>query len=690
MRARAEGKPLGYAWFAVLLVLYIAAAVVTPLISRSGGMLVLGHSTLPVATFTGVVSSLANICIICLVVFYGKAGFITALCLILAQLPILLINTFARQNLASLPGIFTTLLTIVAIVLIRSRDKQIVRYRTDEMEQLKERQQISQRLFEQTATALVTAIDAKDEYSHGHSMRVAEYAREIARAMGKSEEECQKVYYAGLLHDVGKIGISDAIINKKGKLTPEEYEQIKKHPEMSNQILSSIRDYPYISIGAHYHHERYDGRGYPEGLKGEDIPEIARIISVADAYDAMSSNRSYRKVIPQQIIREEIIAGAGTQFDPRMAVIMCRMIDMDGEFRMKEREAVRELAGNNEMHCGEYRSAVSEGILLTRQITRIHMAYRDENPADEQTAPAIILFDSLDTRVHEDEETVRALNYFEYCEIWLNGETRNHGARAMETDITGHGQAADAGKPEKEEYDIEAVKCGDHVMIRMKGSRRTAEVTVALPDSSRYAYIALTGKHCYIGDVHIAREPDPAPDGYIPRIAPEISYIDCPPGDIPNVQVDSIRSASSQGVPVTDGMRISFHAMSLPTARLIWHCPYIVLFHSADGRVNGKGYREFAVIRLDGESPEEGGKAKTRIIANREDDFEGWDAWKKGNREGYDCVAAFAREGNRITVSTRNLGLSVKGVTLLPDGEETVFAALTGDQCALTGIRISK
>ena len=105
---------------------------------------------------------------------------------------------------------------------------------------------------------------------------------------------------------------------------------------LGSQILSSIREYPYISVGAHYHHERYDGTGYPDGLKGKEIPEIARIISVADAYDTLSSNRIYRRAMPQQHIREEISAGAGTQFDPEIARIMQQMIDQDGEYRMKE------------------------------------------------------------------------------------------------------------------------------------------------------------------------------------------------------------------------------------------------------------------------------------------------------------------------------------------------------------------
>ena len=338
MSVKKKNKVLVSVSFAALLVLYLAAAIVLPKVSRSAGMLVIGRYQLPVSTFAGVLSSLANLCIICMVVFYGKPGFIIALCALLIQIPMLIINGFIRQNLNSIPGLFVSLLTIVAILPIRSRDKRIDAYRREEVEKLKERQQTAQRLFEQTATALVTAIDAKDAYSHGHSLRVAKYAERIAREIGKSEEECRQVYYAGLLHDVGKLGISDAVLGKKSELTPEEYEEIKQHPVLGEQILSSISDHPYISIGAHYHHERYDGTGYPDGLKGEEIPEIARIISVADTYDTLSSDRIYRSAMPQQFIREEIIAGAGTQFDPQMAKIMQHLIDLDREYRMKEKE----------------------------------------------------------------------------------------------------------------------------------------------------------------------------------------------------------------------------------------------------------------------------------------------------------------------------------------------------------------
>lgn len=189
----------------------------------------------------------------------------------------------------------------------------------------------------QIVTALSGAIDAKDTYTNGHSTRVAEYSREIARHAGLSEEKQNEIYMMGLLHDVGKIGIPDAIINKPAKLSDEEYAIIKTHPVMGAGILKNITEFPKLATGARWHHERYDGKGYPDGISGEEIPLEARIIAVADAYDAMSSKRSYRGVLPQDIIRAEMEKGKGTQFDPVFAEIMLGMIDEDTDYQMREK-----------------------------------------------------------------------------------------------------------------------------------------------------------------------------------------------------------------------------------------------------------------------------------------------------------------------------------------------------------------
>lgn len=190
-------------------------------------------------------------------------------------------------------------------------------------------------LYLKTVVALSDVVDAKDRYTSGHSIRVAEYAKMIAIKMGKSVEEQDKIFHAGLLHDVGKIRIPEEIINKPGKLTEEEFNIIKLHPITGFNILKEI-DNNHIAIAAKYHHERYDGKGYPTGLAGENIPEIARILCVADSYDAMTSNRSYRNAMPQNFVRKEIIKCRGTQFDPNIADIMLDIIDEDKEYKLKQ------------------------------------------------------------------------------------------------------------------------------------------------------------------------------------------------------------------------------------------------------------------------------------------------------------------------------------------------------------------
>ncbi len=184
---------------------------------------------------------------------------------------------------------------------------------------------------------LATTIDAKDTYTNGHSSRVADYSKEIARRFGYRDEKIDDIYMMGLLHDIGKIGVPDAVINKPGRLTDEEFEQIKNHPVMGARILKNIKEKPKLSCGARWHHEKYSGGGYPDGLFGEEIPEEARIIAVADAYDAMTSCRSYREPMPQQRVREEIVKGRGTQFDPIFADIMLNMIDEDVNYEMREK-----------------------------------------------------------------------------------------------------------------------------------------------------------------------------------------------------------------------------------------------------------------------------------------------------------------------------------------------------------------
>ena len=193
-----------------------------------------------------------------------------------------------------------------------------------------------EKLSLQAMLTLAQTIDAKDKYTKGHSNRVAEYSKKLAIKLGLSEAEQDTVYFMGLLHDIGKIGIPDNIINKPQKLTDEEFAIIKKHPEIGHDILKNIAEIPNIEIGARWHHERMDGKGYPDGLKGNEIPKLVRIISVADAYDAMTSKRSYRDILPQTYIRSELEKGKNKQFDPEVADAMIQLIDEDTEHLLYE------------------------------------------------------------------------------------------------------------------------------------------------------------------------------------------------------------------------------------------------------------------------------------------------------------------------------------------------------------------
>lgn len=182
-----------------------------------------------------------------------------------------------------------------------------------------------QTMFLGTLRALTSAIDAKDPYTHGHSERVAHIARGLAGLAGLTEEACERIHIAGLVHDVGKIGVPEAVLTKPGRLTDEEFEIIKRHPTIGHRI---IRDIPLMSDvlpGVLHHHERWDGRGYPHGIAGEAIPLMARLIGLADTFDAMSSTRSYRPALSRERVLDEIQKCAGTQFDPALALLFPRL-----------------------------------------------------------------------------------------------------------------------------------------------------------------------------------------------------------------------------------------------------------------------------------------------------------------------------------------------------------------------------
>lgn len=192
--------------------------------------------------------------------------------------------------------------------------------------------------YVQTIRALAEAVDAKDAYTRGHSERVGVYASKIAREMNFAKDFIERVYIAGLLHDVGKIGVRDAVITKPDRLTPEEYEEIKQHPEIGAKILEPVDFLKEVAPCVRHHHEWYDGsdRGYPDRLRGDQIPLPSRIILVADTVEAMTSDRPYRKALTLEAVVSEIHKYSGTQFDPKVTAPFLALLEREGESFIKK------------------------------------------------------------------------------------------------------------------------------------------------------------------------------------------------------------------------------------------------------------------------------------------------------------------------------------------------------------------
>ena len=198
-------------------------------------------------------------------------------------------------------------------------------------------------LFYKTIKSIAHALDAKDKYTHGHSMRVTLYSLALAKTLNLPDDLFEEIEITGLLHDIGKIAIPERILHKPGKLTEEEYEIIKTHPELGERLVEGIEKLKIVSKWLKSHHERYDGKGYPEGLIGEQIPISSRIIAIADTYDAMTSDRAYRIALSHQKAIKEISNCAGTQFDPALA-----------EFFVKISQEIEEIKRDPDFYYPEY------------------------------------------------------------------------------------------------------------------------------------------------------------------------------------------------------------------------------------------------------------------------------------------------------------------------------------------------
>lgn len=566
-------------------------------------------------------------------------------------------------------------------------DKTIKKYQRniDDYNKAIRVQEQANEFLRQTVEALATAVDAKDSYTNGHSYRVAKYSRRIAEESGMSEKECEDIYLAGLLHDVGKIGIDDSIINKKGKLTDEEYGVIKLHPVLGGQILSKIVLSPSLSVGARYHHERYDGNGYPEKLKGDDIPRIARIIAVADAYDAMTSMRSYRSIIPQMYVREELIKGMATQFDPEYAKIMIKLLDEDEEYTMKESRAEEVFGDDLFYEFDEFKSKVTAGIRITDCPVSLKIKYK---PTKNGGQPSLLFYDSADARYYlEDSLLAGEMDFVEFVTVDINGSTYPDYVREVVQKSNGD-EKIELERDKIYVADIFLTKQEDHFMLRISIGEHTEEIIFAQYDSSRYLYMALSGEFCEVEilDVQISKEA--VQTGYIPRIAEKITYIDGPVGDIPNVQIDGWKTDRSNIIEIEGNIRVDFHTMSLPSSRRLWHCPIVVIFTADDGVIDGKNYKELAFIRLDGEVWCDNPEITNESSISVNDDFENWSIWKQNNKAGVDCNLSISRKNNKIEVLVEDSGLEIWNITTIPADASNIYFYLTGDQCAITNIRI--
>ena len=548
------------------------------------------------------------------------------------------------------------------------------------MEGEKERMQ---RLFDQTAKAFVSAVEKKDDFVKGNAVKIAEYARKLTARCGLDKEHCDMAYYAALLHDVGLIGIPDSVIKNEDDPNAWDAEAFRQKPIIGREILSNIKEYPFLSEGAYYSHERYNGTGYPEGLKGNEIPEIARIIAVTDAYVTMTSKKRYREARPDFVAREVFVKGAGNEFDPEFAELMVKIIDEESQDKNHDDLSVIE----KEISCRQYRSSISTGIPIEGNVIKVKFNCELSKDAPNGfSAPSIILFDSYDRRVHVDKKAITAYNYQEFAEVWFDDHsisTRARRIREIKLDAADKYDKLNPG-----EYEIIASKYDDHIRLIMRSYDYEKEDIISLTDGSTSTYIGITGENCDISDITIDKTDEVVHSEDIPRISDEISYIDHMESDIKNIQISQTRSSTTDGVELRNKLRLNFHAMSLPVANFIWHCPYIVIYTSDNGQVNGDNYREYALIKINGESDLKKEYADNNIIMKKKDTFPGWDEWKAQNKEGIECEVSFEKKNLTVITTTENLGIYIENTTVINDTPGKIYVAITGDRCAITDIRV--
>ncbi len=504
-----------------------------------------------------------------------------------------------------------------------------------EIQSFKTEQKRMKSIFSQAAEAMAIVIEKGDGAQKGRAERIALTARELAVRAGKNEEDCDKIYYAGYCCDVGE------------------------------EALSCIKAFPFLCETA-----QFAGKDY-----SEDVPEYSRIITVAKDYDKMIRDTT----IPAFFVRDYFIREAGRKYDPVYAKIAVQLLDSETNKGVFEK-AAEEM--NTELVCRNYRDEVTIGIPVLQNVTDITFDCTTLDSEAKFTVPSIILFDSSDVKVQKTRETIASHKYIEYGEAWFDAHCISTAARNMEIRNIKENSGTDG------HYKITACRFEDHILLKMQSLEKSFEVIVALPSASKSAYIGITGENVHIQNIKVEQTNQLTSENDIPRIAEKLNYINRIESDIPNVQIVKPLDVFTQGVEVKNGMKIYFHAQSLPDANLVWHCPYIILYGSEDGKVYGKNYREYAMIKFDGEENGSNENAENEFVMKKTESFTNWEDWEEHNKAGYECMVEFIKNGSEVMLRTHNKGIFIQNTTKVRNGNKEIFVAFSGDQVALTDIRI--
>lgn len=504
-----------------------------------------------------------------------------------------------------------------------------------EIQSFKTEQKRMKSIFGQAAEAMAIVIEKGDGAQKSRAERIALMAREMAVRAGKNEEDCDKIYYAGYCCDAGE------------------------------EALSCIKAFPFLCETA-----QFVGKDYSEG-----IPEYSRIITVAKDYDKMIRDTT----IPAFFVRDYFIREAGRKYDPVYAKIAVQLLDSETNKGVFEK-AAEEM--NTELVCRNYRDEVTIGIPVLQNVTNITFDCTTLDSEAKFTVPSIILFDSSDVKVQKTRETIASHKYIEYGEAWFDAHCISTAARNMEIRNIKENSGTDG------HYKITACRFEDHLLLKMQSPEKSFEVIVALPSASKSAYIGITGENVHIQNIKVEQTNQLTTENDIPRIAEKLNYINRIESDIPNVQIVKPLDEFTQGVEVKNGMKIYFHAQSLPDANLVWHCPYIILYASEDGKVYGKNYREYAMIKFDGEENGSNENAENEFVMKKTESFTNWEDWEEHNKAGYECMVEFIKNGSEVMLRTHNKGIFIQNTTKVRNGNKEIFVAFSGDQVALTDIRI--